>query len=474
MVTISVNKLILRCDSSAVVYKGSVDYDVYLKFELDSTWTGDVKVNFVSGSSIATRDLSDDGTVLIPTSVIEPPYFSVSIFTSELSSNAISIRVKQSFSGCGCSNNVTQEADQKETYSDIEKLVKSIVADSRSEMMSVISKNNAAMSQDIAKLSDDVDAKLAAIRENMSDSSSQLDDKIEELRAAVNANRQDILAISNQVATLGTTLYKLQDETAKRLDYMERQNVYVADSLREAEDQLDSLSAVVETNRKYCDENLNKATAIAKGRSTGYVFDTEEELNNWLSVSENTDKLVLGDNLYIRDVGVPDRWWDGSASYQLETQKVDLSPYKPYEDLKAEFASVTSLADTNKSISSLTKQVNALNDESRSRDEEIVKYVDALKRTWFASWVTTDLVAGITSSLSVKLLYPVNVAKYALTVDGTAITDITAITQPLRVSAQTMQSSICGINFYTENGILMYTTKCETTITNGGICLVKE
>lgn len=473
MVTISVNKLILSCDSNAVVYKGSVDYDVYLKFELDSTWTGDVKVNFVSGSTVVTRDLSDDGTVLIPSSVIEPPYFSVSIFTSELSSNAISIRVKQSFSGCGCSNNVTQEADQKETYSDIEKLVKSIVADNRSEMMSVISKNNAAMSQDIAKLSDDVDAKLAALREDMSSSSDQLDDKIDDLRAVVDANKQDILANATMISTLSKSLDAARGELSSKDDELSAAISVVSDFSKATQSELTQLSAVVESNRKQCDENLKTATAIAKGRSTGYVFDTEEELNNWLSVSENTDKLVLGDNLYIRDVGVPDRWWDGSASYQLETQKVDLSPYKPYEDLKKEFATIASVTEVSGEIEYLRDYIDMKDQESKQRDDEIGSYINKL-RSWFASWVTTDLVSGITSSLSVKLLYPVNVAKYALTVDGTTITDITAITQPLRVSTQTMQSSTCGINFYTEDGVLMYTTKCETTITNGGICLVKE
>lgn len=93
-------------------------------------------------------------------------------------------------------------------------------------------------------------------------------------------------------------------------------------------------------------ENVSKqAEIIAKGRATGYVFDTVEELDSWLLNEENVSKLVLGDNLYIRTVGVPDYWWDGTSKQVLETEKPELTDYakkeqfvtllneKEYEDL---------------------------------------------------------------------------------------------------------------------------------------------
>lgn len=78
-----------------------------------------------------------------------------------------------------------------------------------------------------------------------------------------------------------------------------------------------------------------QAEVIAKGRATGYVFDTLQDLELWLQNSENVSKLVLGDNLYIRALGIPDYWWDGSEKQQLETQKVDLTEYatKEYVDV---------------------------------------------------------------------------------------------------------------------------------------------
>ena len=73
------------------------------------------------------------------------------------------------------------------------------------------------------------------------------------------------------------------------------------------------------------EETSEQAKAIAEGKSTGYVFDTVDDMNTWIET--NSSILKLGDNLYIRAVDVPDYWWDGEKVQQLETQKVDLSEY---------------------------------------------------------------------------------------------------------------------------------------------------
>lgn len=72
---------------------------------------------------------------------------------------------------------------------------------------------------------------------------------------------------------------------------------------------------------------FDKVESIAKGRATGYVFDTVSDLDLWLKDENNVSQLVLGDNFYIRGLDVPDYWWDGKEKQQLETQKVDLSEY---------------------------------------------------------------------------------------------------------------------------------------------------
>lgn len=60
----------------------------------------------------------------------------------------------------------------------------------------------------------------------------------------------------------------------------------------------------------YTEEKLNEATI----RSEGIDFDLIKSHN-----------INIGQNFYIRDVGVPDYWWDGGKAQPLETQKVDLT-----------------------------------------------------------------------------------------------------------------------------------------------------
>lgn len=88
-------------------------------------------------------------------------------------------------------------------------------------------------------------------------------------------------------------------------------------------------------------EKAKQAEAIAKGKSTGYVFDTKEAMETWLSDNKNKEKLLLGDNLYIRAIDVPDFWWDGNNYQPLETQKVNLTDYLQKSDIVYEAATET-------------------------------------------------------------------------------------------------------------------------------------
>ena len=55
------------------------------------------------------------------------------------------------------------------------------------------------------------------------------------------------------------------------------------------------------------------------------VFDTVAAMNTWLANSANTATLLVGTNLYIRALDVPDYWWDGTQAQELETSKVNLN-----------------------------------------------------------------------------------------------------------------------------------------------------
>ena len=80
------------------------------------------------------------------------------------------------------------------------------------------------------------------------------------------------------------------------------------------------------------------AELIAKGRATGYVFDTVQAMLTWIGVEGNKAKLVVGDNLYIRELDVPDFWWDGNTYHPLETQKVNLTEYIKQSDVDTEIS----------------------------------------------------------------------------------------------------------------------------------------
>lgn len=77
-------------------------------------------------------------------------------------------------------------------------------------------------------------------------------------------------------------------------------------------------------SKKYTDKAVGEGISVIE---TAMVFDTETEMNSWLAIADNIAKLKVGSNLYIRDLDVPDYWWDGTAAQILETQKVNLSEY---------------------------------------------------------------------------------------------------------------------------------------------------
>ena len=76
------------------------------------------------------------------------------------------------------------------------------------------------------------------------------------------------------------------------------------------------------------------------GMNPALVFDTQDAMNSWLSNSANKATLVVGQNLYIRALDVPDYWWDGTQACELETAKVDLTNYALNQTVLDEYATL--------------------------------------------------------------------------------------------------------------------------------------
>ena len=72
------------------------------------------------------------------------------------------------------------------------------------------------------------------------------------------------------------------------------------------------------------DEDAHRRIDSLAGSAPGLVFDTVADMESY--VAEHSAELKVGQNLYIREVDVPDYWWDGTAVQELEV-KVDLSGY---------------------------------------------------------------------------------------------------------------------------------------------------
>ena len=93
----------------------------------------------------------------------------------------------------------------------------------------------------------------------------------------------------------------------------------------------EEIGSIVENNIQPSIDEIKaiseQAETIARGKATGYVFDTLEQLELWLQDKANVSGLNLGDNFYIRAIDVPDYWWDGSTKQPLEGEKPDFSDY---------------------------------------------------------------------------------------------------------------------------------------------------
>lgn len=119
-------------------------------------------------------------------------------------------------------------------------------------------------------------------------------------------------------------------------------------------------------------QTSQEAKNIALGKAKAVVFDTVDEMTSYLK-NATKDEFKIGDNLYIRELNVPDYWIstildNSSGTYgyyeiaQLETQKVDLSNYQ------------TKNLTTNINIngveeSTLEGAINKLNAKSYSKTE---------------------------------------------------------------------------------------------------------
>lgn len=134
--------------------------------------------------------------------------------------------------------------------------------------------------------------------------------------------------VNQAIESFGQTANVAKEDVIAEGDRQVQRIEDIAPDLSLDREQIASNTAGVQEAKATAEE----AKTIAKGRATGYVFDTVSDMETWLASEENTQNLVLGDNLYIRATDVPDYWWDGIQAQPLETQKVDMQEYVKFTD----------------------------------------------------------------------------------------------------------------------------------------------
>lgn len=111
---------------------------------------------------------------------------------------------------------------------------------------------------------------------------------------------------------------------------------------------------------------LIEVREIAEGAGKALVFETEQQLFDWIAGTyQRSDglvpaDLVTGQHLLIEELEVPDYWWAGAEISPLETQKVDLSDYYNKAQADARFAMKTELSALSQAVAQIQVDINGV------------------------------------------------------------------------------------------------------------------
>lgn len=171
--------------------------------------------------------------------------------------------------------------------------------------------------------------------------------------------------------------------------------------------------------------------AVANGKCKSYVFDTVSDLETWLADSANTGDLKTGDVFLIRDVGVPDYWWDaGTGTKQiLETTKVDLSEYA----LQSQLPTAVSQLNNDAKYQSET-QVQAVIAQTEAKIPTVPTAVSAFEND--AGYQTAEQVQAKANAVEAKIpTVPTNVSAFTNDAGYQTAAQVTASAQAARDAA---------------------------------------
>lgn len=138
-------------------------------------------------------------------------------------------------------------------------------------------------------------------------------------------------------------------------------------------------------------EAIDTVASISKGKNRARVFATTDDMNAWLADEANKGKAIIGDNIYILALDVPD-WWisevfeepnENGRYYEvahLETQKVDLATIE------------SALATNSANIDTINTNLNTIDTHISTQgtsQQLIIRKIGKLVIVAFSNWITT-------------------------------------------------------------------------------------
>lgn len=213
-------------------------------------------------------------------------------------------------------------------------------------------------------------------------------------------------------------------------------------------------------------QRADLAVALAQGKPSSVVFDTLEEVEDWISNPANVGKLKIGDNIYIKDTNTPDYWVVDALTISLgghfyvlqalETEKVDLSNYATHNELGETAASLGQ--SISQALSAANTKVSDVKVNGTSVVENGVADIPLIKNVKDSvGLVKMNLAGGIrTNDLGLYLDTPteselsqkktVNAPLKPSHIDKIVKYGITTNTLPLTEEEQTAAKNWLGIN----------------------------
>ena len=223
---------------------------------------------------------------------------------------------------------------------------------------------------------DPVTVKVKKAINALSSLPSPLPSEFNEMEARVAQKHNEVMEAAEQVAedkaevaeNLATVLTKAQEAAESAANALQSEinaktsednaKDYADEAERQAEIAANNILNGVATHNAdeeshpYVLSEMVRIESIARGKASAKVFDTAEEMNDWLSDPDNVETLKIGDNLYIRDINVPDYWWDGEHPQILEAQAINLSDYYTKQEVDARLPIVIEQSDYDELVDS--------------------------------------------------------------------------------------------------------------------------